>query len=126
MRPPFSKGDEHWGAISRCRGKAPHPLGERKAFLIRSVKNAFEFTFDKSNKTSARAGTDWIGKDGMYIKRTISVMLGKGSINHNSRRFKAENIDADRTQFNKSFYDQPIKQVYHNLFDEALERYNSK
>jgi len=53
-------------------------------------------------------------------------MLGKGSINHNSRRFKAENIDADRTQFNKSFYDQPIKQVYHNLFDEALEQYNSK
>jgi len=53
-------------------------------------------------------------------------MLGKGSINHNSRRFKAENIDADRTQFNKSFYDMPIKQVYHNLFDDALERYNSK
>ena len=62
----------------------------------------------------------------MYIKRTISVMLGKGSISHNSRRFKAENIDADRTQFNKSFCDEPIKQVYHNLFDEALERYNEK
>jgi len=53
-------------------------------------------------------------------------MLGKGSINHNSRRFKAENIDADRTQFNKSFCDMTIKQVYHDLFDEALERYNSK
>ena len=53
-------------------------------------------------------------------------MLGKGSISHNSRRFKAENIDADRTQFNKSFCDEPIKQVYHNLFDEALERYNEK
>jgi len=53
-------------------------------------------------------------------------MLGKGSINHNSRRFKAENIDADRTQFNKSYCDESIKQVYHNLFDEALERYNSK
>ena len=48
-------------------------------------------------------------------------MLGKGSINHNSRRFKAENIDVDRTQFNKSFCDMPIKEVYHNLFDEALE-----
>ena len=53
-------------------------------------------------------------------------MLGKGSINHNSRRFKAENIDVDRTQFNKSYCDESIKQVYHNLFDEALERYNSK
>ena len=53
-------------------------------------------------------------------------MLGKGSINHNSRRFKAENIDADRTQFNKYYCDESIKQVYHNPFDEALERYNSK
>ena len=60
------------------------------------------------------------------MKRTISVMLGKGSINHNSRRFKAENIDADRTRFNKSYCDEPVKQVYHDLFDEALERYNSK
>ena len=60
------------------------------------------------------------------MERTISVMLGKGSINHNSRRFKAENIDAERTQFNKSFCNEPIKEVYHSLFDEALERYNAK
>ena len=62
----------------------------------------------------------------MRIKRTISVMLGKGSINHNSRKFKAENIDEERTQYNISYCNQPIKQVYHNLFDEALERYNAK
>jgi len=43
---------------------------------------------------------DRIGRDGMYIKRTISVMLGKGSMNHNSRKFKAENIDAERTSQN--------------------------
>ncbi len=27
------------------------------------------------------------------MKRTISAMIGKGSVNHNSRKFKAENID---------------------------------
>ena len=69
---------------------------------------------------------DGIGKDGMYIKRTISVMLGKGSANHNSRKFKAENIDAERTSQNLTYCNEPIKQVYHNLFDEALEKYNAK
>lgn len=62
----------------------------------------------------------------MPLKRTISVMLGKGSINHNSRKFKAENIDAERSSLNISYCNEPIKQVYHNLFDEALERYNEK
>ena len=62
----------------------------------------------------------------MYIKRTISVMLGKGSVNHNSRKFKAENIDAERTSQNITYCNEPVKQVYHNLFDEALERYNAK
>ena len=53
-------------------------------------------------------------------------MLGKGSVNHNSRKFKAENIDAERAQFNRSYCNEPIKQVYHTLFDAALERYNAK
>lgn len=60
------------------------------------------------------------------MKRTISVMLGKGSVNHNSRKFKAENIDAERTSQNITYCNEPIKQVYHNIFDEALEKYNAK
>ncbi|WP_283608741.1 plasmid recombination protein [Faecalispora anaeroviscerum] len=60
------------------------------------------------------------------MKRTISVMLGKGSVNHNSRLFKATNIDAERTQLNISYCNTPIKDVYHELFDEALQRYNVK
>ena len=53
-------------------------------------------------------------------------MLGKGSVNHNSRQFKATNIDSERTQFNISYCNTPIKDVYHELFDEALQRYNAK
>lgn len=60
------------------------------------------------------------------MKRTISVMLGKGSVNHNSRQFKASNIDSDRTQFNINYCNTPIKEVYHELFDDALQRYNAK
>ena len=53
-------------------------------------------------------------------------MVGKGSVNHNSRKFKAENVDADRSHLNIDYCNENIKQVYHELFDEALERYNDK
>ena len=58
--------------------------------------------------------------------RTISAMVGKGSVNHNSRKFKTENVDGERTHLNIDYCNVPIRQVYHKLFDEALERYNAK
>ena len=60
------------------------------------------------------------------MKRTISGMVGKGSVNHNSRKFIAENVDPDRTHLNIEYCNEPIHEVYHKLFDEALEQYNSK
>lgn len=60
------------------------------------------------------------------MQRTISAMVGKGSVNHNSRKFKAENVDADRSRLNIDYCNESIKKVYHELFDEALERYNAK
>lgn len=60
------------------------------------------------------------------MKRTISAMVGKGSVNHNSRKFKAENVDPSRTHLNIDYCNENIKKVYHQLFDEALKRYNDK
>lgn len=60
------------------------------------------------------------------MQRTISAMVGKGSVNHNSRKFKAENVDADRSHLNIDYCNESIKRVYHELFDEALARYNAK
>ena len=60
------------------------------------------------------------------MQRTISAMVGKGSVNHNSRKFKAENVDGSRTHLNIDYCNENIKKVYHELFDEALEKYNSK
>lgn len=60
------------------------------------------------------------------MKRTISAMVGKGSVNHNSRKFKAENVDAERSHLNVDYCNENIKKVYHELFDEALARYNTK
>lgn len=58
------------------------------------------------------------------MQRTISAMVGKGSVNHNSRKFKAENVDGSRTHLNIDYCNEPIKKIYHQLFDEALKIYN--
>ncbi len=47
-------------------------------------------------------------------------MLGKGSVNHNSRKFKAANVDAERSSQNITYCNRPIRDVYQELFDEAL------
>lgn len=60
------------------------------------------------------------------MRRTISAMVGKGSVNHNSRKFKAANVDGERTDRNIDYCNEDIKAVYHELFDDALERYNTK
>ena len=60
------------------------------------------------------------------MQRTISAMVGKGSVNHNSRKFKAENVDGERSHLNIDYCNENIKKVYHELFDDALERYNDK
>ncbi len=60
------------------------------------------------------------------MQRTISAMVGKGSVNHNSRKFKAENVDGNRTHLNIDYCNESIQKVYHNLFDEALQKYNDK
>nr|WP_330361338.1 plasmid recombination protein [Anaerostipes sp. CAG:276] len=60
------------------------------------------------------------------MKRTISFMTGKGSVNHNSRKFHAKNTDPQRSRWNVEYCNQDIREVYHELFDGALERYNAK
>lgn len=60
------------------------------------------------------------------MERTISGMMGKGSVNHNTRAFTAKNVDKERSWDNVEFCHSDIKEVYHTLFDEALERYNAK
>ncbi len=53
-------------------------------------------------------------------------MMGKGSVSHNTRTFSAKNVDKARSKYNVEFCHLDIKKVYHELFNEALERYNAK
>nr|WP_297874586.1 plasmid recombination protein [uncultured Blautia sp.] len=60
----------------------------------------------------------------MTMKRTISGMIGAGSLAHNRRNFIAENVDPDRVYLNICYQNENLKQVYKELFDESVERYN--
>ena len=53
-------------------------------------------------------------------------MMGKGSVKHNTRAFTAKNVDGERSKDNVEFCHSDIREVYRQLFGEALERYNAK
>lgn len=110
--------------------KKPHPpLGERKtclqvAFLMGlPVKSAFALLLTRVTEPRT---SKFMRLEVYIMQRTISAMVGKGSVNHNSRKFKAENVDGSRTHLNIDYCNEPIKKIYHELFDEALKRYNEK
>ena len=63
---------------------------------------------------------------GDFIGTTISGMMGPGSISHNNRKFFAANVDRSRTEQNVTYCNDDLKQVYHEIFDEALAAYNAK
>ena len=56
----------------------------------------------------------------------ISGMMGTGSMGHNNRKFITENVDPARTEQNITLCRENLKQVYHEIFDEALAAYNAK
>ena len=58
--------------------------------------------------------------------KTISMCQGKGSLSHNNREFTAKNIDPFRTPDNIIFVQQDLGEAYHQLFGEAVERYNAR
>lgn len=67
-----------------------------------------------------------IERVGDFIGTTISGMMGPGSISHNNRKFFAANVDRSRTEQNVTYCNDDLKQIYHELFDEALAAYNAK
>lgn len=62
----------------------------------------------------------------MSTQKSISGVIGKGSIRHNNRDFYAANVDQSRTKDNIILCKQDIHEAYHQLFDEALTEYNAK
>ena len=48
----------------------------------------------------------------MMMKRTMCGMVGPGSLAHNRRAFKTENVNPERTQYNICYRDENLKEVY--------------
>lgn len=61
----------------------------------------------------------------MYLS-SISIELGTGILDHNNRKFIAENVDRERTKNNVEFKNISLEEAYHILFDNALQRYNDR
>jgi len=60
------------------------------------------------------------------MERSISGMVGKGSLSHNNRDFFAENVDQSRSVGNITYCHESLRKTYDQLFGEALEQYNAK
>ena len=58
------------------------------------------------------------------MRRTISGMIGAGSLAHNRRDFVAENVDPDRVHLNICYQNENLKEVYKELFNDSVERCN--
>lgn len=58
--------------------------------------------------------------------KSVSVMLGRGSLAHNNRVFSTENVNPTLTPYNVVFIRQKLKDAYQEIFGEALEQYNQK
>ena len=60
------------------------------------------------------------------VQRTLSGCFGRGDLNHNNRSIITENINKDRIRDDIIICQRSLKQLYHELFDEALAEYNNK
>ena len=56
------------------------------------------------------------------MRRTISGMIGAGSLAHNRRDFVAENVDPDRVHLNICYQNENLKEVYKELFGCGNDR----
>ncbi len=56
---------------------------------------------------------------------SVSFRQDAGSIEHNNRIFVAENVDSSRSTDNIVYVQKDLRELYHELFDDALIEYNS-
>lgn len=59
-------------------------------------------------------------------KLSISFRVDSGVVEHNNRIFSAKNVDAARTCDNVIYKSENLQEVYHRLFDKALDEYNAR
>ena len=114
------------GGNSQIAGRRPITPSESATASFDSlmdVKSAFALLLTKVTKLETKF---ILNKDVISIRKTISFSVGKGSLTHNRRDFIAQNVDSNRTQMNIEYCNENLEQVYHQMFDDALQRFNDK
>ena len=57
--------------------------------------------------------------------KTISFPKGKGHLTHNNRDFICNNVVPERTSWNRTYIQEPLKDAYEKCFGQALRDYNA-
>ena len=57
---------------------------------------------------------------------STSIRSDDGSTEHNNRDFFSDNVDKSRTPNNITYVKRDLRELYHELFDEALVEYNAR
>lgn len=57
---------------------------------------------------------------------SISFRSDDGCVEHNNRDFFTDNVDKSRTPNNITYIQRDLRELYHELFDEALAEYNAR
>ena len=57
---------------------------------------------------------------------SLSVRVDAGCIEHNNRTFIAKNVNAEKVDDNITYVKKNLREMYTELFSEALEKYNDK
>lgn len=57
---------------------------------------------------------------------SVSFRVDDGIVEHNNREFIASNVDAERVQDNITYCKRDIREMYDELFGQALSEYNAK
>lgn len=57
---------------------------------------------------------------------SLSVRVDAGVIGHNNREFVAKNVNKEKVSDNIVYVQKNLKEVYKEIFSEALEKYNAK
>ena len=59
------------------------------------------------------------------VAKTISFPKGKGHLTHNNREFICNNVVPERTSWNRTYIQEPLKDAYEKCFGQALRDYNA-
>ena len=58
-------------------------------------------------------------------EKTISFPKGRGHLTHNNRDFICNNVVPERTSWNRTYIQEPLKDAYEKCFGQALRDYNA-